>query len=147
VIEAGYAGRALTPREFMEVFGVVEPSSVNGYHSEDTIEAAAELETAEATYARLNDEVGRLILGLRQRDDPDLEAALQVAAAERAEAADALTAARVHHQGLARRDHQRRLAEQYAADLAAQAQARQERQRERVERGRGVLARLRKGRS
>jgi hypothetical protein len=138
-IEAGYAGRGLTPAEFLEIFSedLIEQPRRNG-HSPETLEAAEAVEAAEIAWRLADDQVGKVIAALRGRSDPQLEAALVAATEARGEADDALRAARRTYHRLARADSFRRQHEEYLADQGALAEARRERTAERT----GVPPRL-----
>jgi hypothetical protein len=140
-IEAGYAGRALTPAEFLDLFEIIASPSSNGV-TPPTIEAAEAVEAAEKLYDDANDAVGELIAKLQRSDDQELEEALELATLDRDDAADRLQRARLLYQGLRRRDSDRHFREEYEADQDAIAEARREAHRAR-QKGSGILAKLR----
>ena len=117
-VEAGFGNRALTPQEFMEVFGVVEVDHERAPLAEDTLEASAAVEVARIAYDVANHDVEEIVFKADPRD-ADYEDALVAAAGERSEAGARLQTARSHLHALVRRDQEVWRAERAAVEQQA----------------------------
>lgn len=122
LIEAGLGGQPLTPRQFLDHFEIIEPTSERAPLAEDTLEAAAAVELARIAYDEAHRAVGEIISEGNPRA-ADYGDALGALTADRSEAGARLQSARNLYHALAMRD-------QEAFRLARQAAE----QRERAER-------------
>lgn len=147
-IELGYAGRPLTPAEFLDVHGgVVERKKEPIPLTQETIEAglAAELaavqfDEAKRTYFRVREEVDRTWHDPSQRQK--LHEAEQVARAELDDAEERLRAARVRHGELTRRDQGRHRRAEYEAGIEETKRQHAARKEAARKRGKGVIRKL-----
>lgn len=121
-IEAGFYGRGLTPREFIDTFGTVEIERVD-WETDETKAAAIDRDAAHVEYEAANAVVGEII-GRISEGERNLDSVLAAATQDRDEAGEVLRSARRTYNALAARDSRARQVAEYEADQAAQSEAR-----------------------
>ena len=140
VIEAGLGGRALTPRELVEVFGVAEVERERPPLAEDTQRAIAAAEVAQIAYEDAHRETGIALAGNRRH--PDYADTVEAAFAEREDVQRHLARARALRHELTLRDQEAWRAERAQAEQVERAERKRAAREAELRRRQGLLDRV-----